>query len=397
MAQQQVWVILLLVFFLIPLLVFLFSALFKPRPGDDDEAGEKRLQSYWNRILWLYAIMFYGLFAVPATIYTETHKVFHFQDWAMVSILYVFPLLYIFSSIRILNIKDMGLLFIIGYDVCNVGKGIWFIPKGISRLAIFTTELQEYQFPGDSAGDEHREPIVISTGEKMYIKSDTTTGKAVPVIKHDEDDPGNEEDVLSHIIMLIVSPMVSFKFKNPRKLYQNFGNVLEKYGAKAVADEIARQIRDHIVSEVTAMFPQKTASAIFKELREMSTEILEKVIESVKDWGIEIIVIRLTQVNYDENVKKSLDTVSEKNLEAIGALIEKQKELTGFNLETDAFLNRAKELQGTYGEELKLILLINTAKEIAKGSTNYNVGNLGGLNLEGLLARIGALKTGGTP
>ncbi len=289
-------------------------------------------------------------------------------------------------SLRTYNLTNKGLLLLFGIDVCDIDRGLWFVPKYIGKIIEFTVSIQEYQFPSDSIGEEHDQVIRISTGQHLVLETDKKDNTVKTLIQRASE--MSEDGVLNKIIMLEVSPMVVFRFKDARLLFKNFSDIYFSDGEAGVSAEIARQIRDHIVSEATLLFPRYTAEEIFHKMDDLNDIIKEKVLHDVADWGIELIHAKLTTVHFDKSVEKYLDDVVRQNTEAIGHFLEAQKESEAYRLFTEVRKERAAALNGPDGDKLKLVFQMEAAVAMAQKSTNYNIGNFESLGLTGLLKEI---------
>ena len=347
---------------------------------------EGKLTNFWRNELWCWPFILYGLFTVPTTYYVAFCEHIGYVEIGSLAVSYIAPWVYLIPSFKTYNLTNKGLLLLFGWDACDINRGFWFIPEFIGRTVVFTVDREEYQFPSDSIGEEHDKEIRISTGQHLVThtsKEDNTTH--TKILRASE---MTENGVLSKIIMLVVSPMVVFRFTDPRRLFQNYSDIYLSDGQVGVSAEIARQIRDIIVSEATSMFPQYTAEEILHKLTEINDKIKEKVLHDVADWGIELLEAKFVTINFDAAIQTYLDSLIKQNTDAIGALLKAQEQSEAYKKFTQARQERADALAGPNGDKLALVLQLEAAVELAKNSTNVNVGDLGGLGMAALVKMI---------
>jgi hypothetical protein len=375
-----------IVFIIYPLLSWLL--LRRPAKNAPDELRTK----FWKKALWCLAFGLYGICAFPATIYLGTINLSTTEYWeiGMAAALYVLPLAYILPGIKTYNMTQNGLLFFLGKDECNLDRGFWFLPPMATETVLFNTTLRQYQFPDDSEPAE-RKPIQVNTAEHVLSETDKTdstvkitTGKASEV---------GENQVLGRVLILDISPFVQFKLIDARTLYTNFSDIYDEEGEEGVAKEIARQLRDAIVAETTELFPTKTSKEIFDGMKDINAQIKARLADEAQRLGIDFVDARLATVKFSKEIEKILTDIAENNAASIKKRVDAKATADAYTTENDAKFKLAERMtEGAAGEKLEKILTLEAAVKIGEKGTNYNIGNLGDLGLQGILNKLTGSK-----
>lgn len=377
----------------VPLLIFFVSSLGKP-----NELNKAKMSEYWNRYMWGWCFAIYAFFVCCAIACLTYDSNEYYVAYILATIVFIAPVPILYKQVRTLDIQDQALLLVFGKARCTVTPGIWFLLKKVCVLLAFPPTQFQYEFPKDATEiGEDGKPQEITTGEKVvHTKSPDHNGRTTSSIRK-FDDAMSENDTLSIIMMLSVTIIVAFEFSDLSLLYKKFGDKYKEGGYKKVVQEVARQMRDQVFIAALAIFPKKTAAEIFEDQDTINTEIFNKVRVILGSWGVNTIEAKLATISYSKKTIDAMEEVAQTNLELLEELnkanndakkveIAANAEAKRIKTETEAMKQRAKEMEAN--PMLAQLFKLQVAEKIATGSTNINIGNLGGLGLDHLLGDL---------
>lgn len=315
-------------------------------------------------IIWsiIYGVTLLLCIMIPILAYPSdpSESIWSFIVSILLAILIVITaVVYASKSLGVYKPNAYGLRLVLGKKKGVIHPGLWHNALGFVEILFFPKNQLQYQFPNDLKGEEKN--------KKIYVNSNTTFGKK------GQTDGSDEHPALQKVVPVIISPAVYFQFGDLEKLYEKFGTFYDQGGWKAVADEIARQINDTIVSETSQIFARKTIEDIFKDIDATNKQLQERVEADTLDWGIENVKVKHTTITLDDIVQQAFNEFLKTKIEADADVVEAEKVARIYEIETGKITTRAKAA----GIPAKTLLVYEAViKAMANGNhVTVNSGN----------------------
>lgn len=236
---------------------------------------------------------------------------------------------YIAQGFKTIEQDELGLVLLFGKGMYRIGPGLAFIPGPVLKLEKVSKADRQDIFPGPDDqifyGDTDKTDGIVPAGKILPIRI-----KFGPP-KDDRTDSAYDEEIVAMV-----------KFGVNWWIY----DILKFRSTIRTVESAKDQIRLIAERELNHMFSKMTPSKVGMELQTMSDQLQKTLDERVVDWGVDIISVLISPIQFSHDLNKSVTDTARAGQEAkqiVKKAIAKaeEKRLDGF-AEADATKAKGK-------------------------------------------------------
>lgn len=264
-------------------------------------------------------------------------------------------IMYTFASIKRVWINEFAILLLGGSYLCDLKPGWRYIPFGFCEVVRETRNIIEKDIPGSPEfifyGDTTENKGLVPPGyiPALYITfaANPHPGKELVVTLKDGKKmtvPAN--DPLLNRLVAQVQGSYGFRINDLKTFYETVIDL----------DSVIARMDDIVIGGFKSRLAQMTVAEAKLRLEEVAEEIRGKLVDAVKDWGVEVQFVRITRLENSHSLNKVMSGVAEADelrKATISASIGKAEEIRNLGAanadaeydllaaRTDAYIERA--------------------------------------------------------
>lgn len=297
---------------------------------------------------------------------------------------------YIAQGFKTVEQDELGLVLLFSKGKYRIGPGLAFIPGPVMRLEKVSKADRQDIFPGPDDqifyGDTDKTDGIVPAGKILPIRI-----KFGPKDEDDNSDSAYDEEIVATV-----------KFGVNWWIY----DILKFKSTITTVEAAKEQIRLVAERELNHKFSQETPSKVGKKLQEMSDDLQRTLDLRVVDWGVDIISVLISPIQFNHDLNKSVtDTAragqtAKQVVKQAGAEAEKTRLIGVAQADAKKAMGKAEasarlvalkaEAKGT--EELRIVVVQDGGLEILQLKT-AEAGLKNNPNLTVITGEDGLLKS----
>lgn len=247
---------------------------------------------------WVIVIVFFGVllgieyYFLSEMLSKMTTKIFGIElnyGW----LVFFGQLFYLIISLKQVGPTEIGAILLFGDPIQEVHSGLVFVPKGICTLVKESAAVEQEQYPN--------EPEKVWKKDSDLMPTDGTFSPPIRITHNAGTNEQTDKDPLHKRMTTEVSIIVRFRIKK--------GHFITFLQTIVSIKEAKKQIRDTIIATARKDFANMTPAETLMKWGEVDTKLREEVENLVELWGLEVLDVRMEDLDLGKNVNMALRDV----------------------------------------------------------------------------------------
>ena len=202
-------------------------------------------------------------------------------------------LFYLIISLKQVGPTEIGAILLFGDPIQEVGSGLVFIPRGMCTLVKENAAVEQEQYPN--------EPEKVWKKDSDLMPTDGTFSPPIRITHNAGTNEQTNKDPLHKRMTTEVSIIVRFRIKK--------GHFITFLQTIVSIKEAKKQIRDTIIATARKDFANMTPAETLISWENVDTKLRTEVENLVELWGLEVLDVRMEDLDLGKNVNTALRDV----------------------------------------------------------------------------------------